>query len=126
MLIDNGMLTEANQTHNLPVTQLLTNILYQPIQPEDAALITTPLHVTANTAGFPIIAKPVVAITQLEFAPNQQPLKLPTRPQPWTPIRSFLLKCELSFYPDKIFVRQLIDDLQLGCSIGYTGPQFAH
>ena len=126
LLIDNGMLTEGNQTHNLPVTQPFTNILYQPIQTENAASITTALHATANTAGLPIIAKPVVAITQLEVAPNQQPLKLPTGPQPWTPIRSFLLECEVSSYPDKIFVRQFIDDLQLGCSIGYTGPQFAH
>ena len=37
-----------------------------------------------------------------------------------------MLKRELSAYPDKAFVWQLIDDLQYGCSIGYTGPQFAH
>ena len=37
--------------------------------------------------------------------------------------RAFLLG---SSYPDKVFVRQLIHDLQLGCNIGYTGPQFTH
>ena len=31
-----------------------------------------------------------------------------------------------SSHPDKIFVRQLVNDLQHGCSIGYTGSQFAH
>ena len=31
----------------------------------------------------------------------------------------------VSSHPDKVFVRELIDDLQHGCSIGYTGPQFA-
>ena len=64
--------------------------------------------------------------TQLEFARKWQPLKLPTKPQSWTPIRLFLLECELSSYSDKVFVRQLIHDLQFGCNIGYTGPQFAH
>ena len=80
------MLTEGNQIHNLPVTQPLANILYQPIQAEDAASITTALHATANTACLPIVAKPVVAITQLEVVPNHHPLKLSTRPQPWTAI----------------------------------------
>ena len=64
--------------------------------------------------------------TQLEFAPKRQPLELPTKPWPWTPIGSFLHKHELSSYSDKVFVRQLIHDLQLGCNIGYTGPQFTH
>ena len=38
----------------------------------------------------------------------------------------FLLERELSSYPDKVFVRQLIHDLQFGCNVGYTGPQFAY
>ena len=42
------------------------------------------------------------------------------------PIRLFLFERELSAYPDKAFVWQLIDDLQYGCSIGYTRPQLAH
>ena len=37
-----------------------------------------------------------------------------------------MLEWELSNHPDKAFVRQLIDDLQHGCNIGYLGPQFAH
>ena len=49
-----------------------------------------------------------------------------TRPLPWTPLRPFMLEWELSNHPDKAFVRQLIDDLQHGCNIGYLGPQFAH
>ena len=65
-------------------------------------------------------------ITQHEIAHMQDPSGPPTRPQPWSPIRPFILERELSFYPDKVFVRQLVHDLQHGCSIGYTGPQFAH
>ena len=64
--------------------------------------------------------------TQLKFALKWQPLKLPTKSQPWIPIQLFLFERELSSYPDKVFVRQLIHDLQLGCNIDYTGPQFAH
>ena len=48
------------------------------------------------------------------------------KPQPWTPIRSFILEHELSIHPDKAFVKQLIYDLQHGCAIGYNGPQFAN
>ena len=43
-----------------------------------------------------------------------------------TPIRPLILECELANHPDKAFVRQLISDLQHGCCIGYTGPQFSH
>ena len=70
--------------------------------------------------------KSVVPVIQHEFAQPLGTPRLPIKSQPWTPIRSFLLERELSFHPDKVFVRQLIDDLQHGCSIGYTGPQFAH
>ena len=38
----------------------------------------------------------------------------------------FILERELCNYPNKIFVRQLIDNLRQGCTIGYTGPQFTH
>ena len=48
------------------------------------------------------------------------------KPLPWTPLRPFTLERELSNHPDKVFVRQLIDNLRLGCTIGYTGPQFTH
>ena len=97
-----------------------------PNQTWDTVRISTTLHATDNIASSHIVAKPVAPTTQLEFAPKWQPLELPTKPQPWTPIRSFLLERELSSYPDKVFVRQLIHDLQFGCNIGYTGPQFAH
>ena len=48
------------------------------------------------------------------------------KPFPWTPLRLFMLERELCNYPDKVFVRQLIDNLQQGCTIGYTGPQFTY
>ena len=51
---------------------------------------------------------------------------LVNKPKPWTPIRPFILKRELSDYPDKAFVEQLIYDLCHGCTIGYNGPQFPY
>ena len=60
-----------------------------------------------------IVAKPVAPTIQLEFAPKWQPLELPTKSQPWTPIRSFLLERELSSYPDKAFS----DSLLMTCSL---------
>ena len=72
------MLIKGNQIHNLLETQPLTKILQQPLQTEDTALIMANLHATSNTAGLPIVAKPVVAITRPKFTSNQQPLKLPT------------------------------------------------
>ena len=68
----------------------------------------------------------MVPVIQHEFAQPSGTPRLPINSQPWTPIRSFLLEHELSFHPDKVFVRQIIDDLQHGCSIDYTGPQFVH
>ena len=47
-----------------------------------------------------------------------------TKPLPWTPLRPFILEHELRNYPDRVFVRQLIDNLRHGCSIGYSGPHF--
>ena len=44
------------------------------------------------------------------------------KPPPWTPLRPFILEHELRNYPDRVFVRQLIDNLRQGCTIGYTGP----
>ena len=42
------------------------------------------------------------------------------------PLRLFILKCKLCNYHDIVFVGQLIDNLQQGCKIGYTGPQFTY
>ena len=43
-----------------------------------------------------------------------------------TPIKLHTLRTELALHPDPTFVSQLIHNLQYGCNIGYTGPQFAH
>ena len=68
----------------------------------------------------------MVPITLLRTVPGQDPCGPPARPHPWSPIRPFVLERELSSHPDKVFVKQLVHDLQHGCSIGYAGPQFAH
>ena len=63
--------------------------------------------------------------TRREAAPPRGSSAL-SKPLPWTPLRPFILECELSDHPDRVFVRQLIDNLRQGCKIGYTGPQFTH
>lgn len=45
---------------------------------------------------------------------------------PRTPINLRNLQKELSFHPNQTYVQSLIHDLQHGCSIGYTGPQYTH
>ena len=120
-LVDSGILIEDNLTQGPPQTPLRN----QSQEPHVARTsITTPA--AAHTVSLPIAVKTVVQIIHPESAQLQRTLAIPDKPQPWTPVRSFLLKRELSFHPDKVFVRQLVDDLQHGCSIGYTGPQFAH
>jgi len=85
--------------------------IFLPTAEQDASLPTT-----AND-GVPITPYRVAHIHNL--FPSH-------KPHPWTPVRLLLLECKLSFHLDKIFVRMLIDDMQHGCNIGRTGPQFAH
>jgi len=47
-------------------------------------------------------------------------IKLP----PWTPLRPFILERKYWNYPNRVFIRQLIDNLRQGCAIGYNGPHF--
>ena len=115
------------------------------ITPGDSPLQDMSLHLT-QTSQNPFSAKTlttVFAAVQNASLPTavstaepttQQKTVLPRwvgpdvllKPQPWTPIRSFVLERELSNHPDKAFVRQLTHDLQHGCAIGYNGPQFAN
>jgi len=83
------------------------------------------LPAAGQDASLSTAANNVVPITPYRVAHIHNPYPF-HKPHPWTPIRPLLLEHELSFDPDKVFVRMLIDDLQHGCSIGYTGPQFAH
>ena len=48
------------------------------------------------------------------------------KPILWTLIRLFVLECELSNYPNKAFVRWLINNLLHGCAFGYVGPRFTY
>ena len=63
----------------------------------------------------------VVPTPVLSTAPTEAVLV--NRPKPWTQLQLFILKHELSDYPDKALVEQLIFDLCHGCTIGYNGPQ---
>ena len=43
-----------------------------------------------------------------------------------TPINTHHLYQALISHPDQVFVTQLIHNLEHGCAIGYSGPQFSH
>ena len=43
---------------------------------------------------------------------------------PCTPLRPLILEFEVSNHPDKAFVKLLLSEINQGCNIGYTGPQF--
>ena len=86
------------------------------------ALITQ--SVTAQTVHSHTDVNSVVPTTALSTAPTEAVLV--DKPKPWTPIRPFILKHELSDYPDKAFVEQLVYDLCQDCTIGYDGPQFSY
>ena len=105
---------------------LLSPKIPQVTQGMYTAGISTFHHVHVTSVSLPMFVNTVVPITQPGAASEQDPSGPPTRPQPWSPIRPFALERELSLHPDKIFVKQLVNDLQHGCSIGYMGPQFAH
>ena len=127
-LVDKGILTEDSLQTTLPQPSPLSNKpLLQSSQTSYhlywSAMISTSTLATDKDASLPTTASDVVPITPYGVVHNSNPLH---KPYPWTPIRSFLLESELSLHPDKVFIRSLIDDLQHGCSIGYTGPQFAH
>ena len=93
---------------------------------QDIAGISTVPHTNACNVNSLTDVKSVVPVIQYEFAQPLGTPRLPIKSQPWTPIQLFLLERELSSHPNKVFVRHLINYLQHGCSIGYTGPQFAH
>ena len=82
--------------------------------------ISTFHHVDVTSVSLPMFVNTVVPITQPGAASEQDPSGPPARPHPWSPIRPFALERELSLHPDKVFVKQLVNDLQHGCSIGYT------
>ena len=105
-----------------PPTQTTLHLIHM----QDISGISPAPHANVCNVNSLIDVKSVVPVIQHKFTQPLSTPRLPIKSQPWTPIRSFLLERELSSHPDKIFVRQLIDDLQHGCSIGYTGPQFLH
>ena len=89
------------------------------------AEISTGLTVTKATANFHTDVRYVPGHT-LPRAAWQRGSPVLVKPPPWTPLRPFILERELRNYPDRVFVRQLIDNLRQGCTIGYTGPQFTY
>jgi len=57
----------------------------------------------------------VVETTQGQGAKSMGSL-VPAKPLPWTPLRPFILERELCNFPDKVFVRQLIDNFEFSCA----------
>jgi len=94
----------------------------QPLKPA-MTIITQPAIV--HSVNSRIGVRTVVETTQGQGSQSMGSL-IPAKPLPWTPLWPFIFECELSNFPDKVFVRQLIDNLWHGCSIGYTSPQFTH
>ena len=97
---------------------------WHPIQISQSLVGTsTATLATAQIVNSPTAVSTVEPTMQSKTMPNTVGLSTPTKPHPWTPIRPFILECELSDHLNKAFVRQLIHDLQHGCTIGYNGPQ---
>ena len=80
----------------------------------------------AQTASLIISVKTAGPTTLVKTATANGSIDPLTKLKPWTPIQSFILECELNNHPDKVLVKQLIYDLQRGCAVGYSGPQFAN
>jgi len=57
--------------------------------------------------------------TEVETTQGQGAHQWAASPPLNPPLRPFILERELCNFPDKVFVRQLIDNLRHGCSIGY-------
>ena len=82
-------------------------------------------YASAHSATMPTNAIVVEVITRPGAAHSVGSPDL-DKPLPWTSIRPFILERELSNYPNKAFVRRLINNLRHGCAIGYAGPQFMY
>ena len=82
-------------------------------------------YASAHSATIPTNATVVEVITRPGAAHFVGSPDL-DKPLPWTSIRPFILERELSNYPNKAFVRRLINNLRHGCVIGYAGPQFMY
>ena len=103
------MLIEDSQIQECPQGQpQLTQTPSQPLQVYYTAKTLTTPYATANNASLLTGVKSAAPVIQYEVVQPLGTLKPIDKPQPWTPIRSFLLERELSSHPDKIFVRQLI------------------
>ena len=120
----------------LPLQHMLHEISLEDRLALDKTLHLTPLQVqnpllaetstTTSAASLPTAVSIVEPTTQPETVPTTVGQGSLLKPQPWAPIRSFVLERELSNHPDKAFVMQFIHNLQHGCMIGYNGPQFAN
>ena len=79
-------------------------------KPTRYAKISTGLTVTETTENFHTDARSVPGPI-LPGATWQRGSPIPVKSPPWTLLRPFMLKHELCNYPDRVFVRQLIDNL---------------
>lgn len=68
---------------------------------------STATPANAQTVSLPTAVNTAEPTMLEKAAPNAVGLPTPLKPQPWTPIRPFILEWELSNYPDKAFVSSL-------------------
>ena len=71
------------------------------------AVATTDQTVTVLSANMHTDVTTVVGHTRAK-AIQEMGSSAIFKPLPWTPLRPFILKRELSYYPDKVFVRRLM------------------
>ena len=61
----------------------------------------------AQTASLVISVKTAGPTTLIKTTTPNGSIDPLAKLKPWTPIQSFILECELSNHPDKVFVKQL-------------------
>ena len=114
----------APHLHNLLTSSQATEVQLPTLMPEPLSAKTS---TTLDALEHPVDTYTSVTTAEATIPAVHAPTKgACIRPFPWTQLRPFMLKWELSNHLDKAFVRQLFDDLQHSCNIGYLGPQFAH
>jgi len=92
--------------------EIFNNVIYTTV-----AMTTTNPTTSVATASLHTDAAPVVVPTRRKVAQPRGSSSL-SKPLPWNRLRPFILECELSDHPDRVFARQLIENLRQGCKIG--------
>jgi len=109
-----------------PFSKQLYPLLHELLEDHNPLLLTPSYESTLPRSQYTVISKETNAIettanSQIyaRFVPDHTPPGTASqrgspgliKPTPWTPLRLFILEHELCNHPDRVFVRQLIDNL---------------